>query len=115
MSVLFPSSTDPMVAKRRRSIVSTPSSGPPAGGEPGNVVMGLEVPLTLSVLHGGLGEAVVRPCGTTLGNPGGRDLADDLLHRVGGRAHRAGTGGVAYRAEPDRLFADLLARLGTHP
>ena len=61
MRVLFPSSTDPMVAKRSRSMVSTPSSGPPAGGEPGNVVMGLEVPLTLAVFHGGLREAVVSP------------------------------------------------------
>jgi hypothetical protein len=33
--VLFPSSTDPMVAKRNRSMVSAPSSGPPAGGELG--------------------------------------------------------------------------------
>ena len=66
MRVLLPSSTDPIVAKRSRSMVSAPSSVPPAGGEPGNVVMGLEVPLALAVLHGGLGEAVVSPRGAPL-------------------------------------------------
>ena len=67
MRVLLPSSTDPMVAKRSRSMVSAPSSAP-AGGEPGNVVMGLEVTLALAVLHGGLGEAVVGPGRAPLGD-----------------------------------------------
>ena len=71
MSVLLPSSTDPMVANRRRSMVSTPSSGPPAGGEPGNVVMGLEVPLTLAIFHGGLREAIVGPGRSPLRDPRG--------------------------------------------
>src|SRR5580658_4794140 len=115
MRVLFPSSTDPMVAKRRRSMVSTPSSGPPAGGEPGNVVMGLEIPLTLAVLHGGLREAVVGPRGTALGDPRRRDLTDDLLHRVGVGADGARAGGVADRTEAHRLLSDFLAGVGAHP
>src|SRR5262252_1577072 len=109
MRVLLPSSTEPMVAKRRRSIVSTPSSAPPAGGEPGNVVMGLEVPLALAVLHGGLGEPVVGPRRSPFGHPRRRDLPDDLLHGVGVRGDGARAGGVADRAEADRLCADLLA------
>src|SRR5271167_2616269 len=113
--VLFPSSTDPIVAKRRRSIVSAPSSGPPAGGESGNVVMGLEVPLTLAILHGGLREAVVCPRCATLGDPRRGDLTDDLFYRVGGRAHGACAGGVPYGAEADGLLADLLACLRAHP
>src|ERR1700722_14343085 len=115
MRVLFPSSTDPMVANRRRSMVSTPSSGPPAGGEPGNVVMGLEIPLTLAVLHGGLREAVVSPRGTALGDPRRRDLTDDLLHRVGVGAHGARAGGVADRTEAHRLLADFLPGVRAHP
>src|SRR5580698_8161170 len=115
MRVLFPSSTDPIVAKRRRSMVSTPSSGPPAGGEPGNVVMGLEIPLTLAVLHGGLREAVVGPRGTALGDPGRRDLTDDLLHRVGVGADGARAGGVADSTEAHRLLSDFLAGVGAHP
>src|ERR1700722_1360525 len=115
MRVLFPSSTDPMVAKRRRSIVSTPSSGPPAGGEPGNVVMGLEVPLTLAVFHRGLREAVVGPGCSALGDPGRRDLTNDLLNRVGGGAHRTRAGGVADGAKAHRFLADFLAGLRAHP
>src|SRR5580698_5954201 len=115
MRVLFPSSTDPIVAKRRRSMVSTPSSGPPAGGEPGNVVMGLEVPLTLAVFHRGLREAVVRPGCPALGDSRRGDLTDDLLHRVGGGAHCTRAGGVADGAEAYRFLADFLVGLRAHP
>src|ERR1700685_788658 len=115
MSVLFPSSTDPMVANRRRSMVSTPSSGPPAGGEPGNVVMGLEVPLTLAVFHRRLRKAVVGPGGSALGDPGRGDLTDDLLHRVGRGDHRSRAGGVPDGTEAHRLLADFLACPGAHP
>src|SRR3984885_1065664 len=115
MRVLFPSSTDPMVAKRSRSMVSTPSSGPPAGGEPGNVVMGLEVPLALAVFHGGLREAVVRPRCSALGDPRRRDLADDPLDRVGRGAHCTSAGRITDGTEAHRLLADLFATLGAHP
>src|SRR5580692_11594561 len=108
MSVLLPSSTDPMVAKRRRSMVSAPTSAPPAGGEPGRVVMGLEVALALAVLHRRLREAVVGPGGPPLRDARTGDLADDLLHGVGARAHRARAGGVAHGAEAHGLLADLL-------
>src|ERR1700735_3069035 len=81
--VLFPSSTDPMVAKRNRSMVSAPSSGPPAGGGVGDAGIGLEVPLALAVLHGRFGEAVVAPGGPALGDGGGCHLADDVLDRGG--------------------------------
>src|SRR5580658_5605593 len=94
MRVLFPSSTDPIVAKRNRSMVSAPSSGPPAGGELGILVMVLEVPLALAVFHRRLGEPVVASGGTPLGDTGSRDLVDDVLHRVRFRAHGAGQGGV---------------------
>src|ERR1700683_1397074 len=115
MRVLLPSSTEPMVANRKRSIVSTPSSGPPAGGEPGNVVMGLEVPLALAIFHGGLREAVVGSGRSPLRDPRGGDLADDLLHRVGTGAHGARARGVAHRTEAHGLLADLLALLRVHP
>src|ERR1700677_928052 len=96
--VLSPSSTDPIVAKRNRSMVSAPSSCPPSGGELGILLMLLEVPLALAVLHGGLGEPVVAPGGAPLGNAGDRDLADDVLD--GGRlgAHGAGQRGVGHGA-----------------
>src|SRR5271167_3918454 len=99
MRVLFPSSTDPMVANRRRSMVSTPSSGPPAGGAPGNVVMGLEIPLALAVFHRRLREAVVGPGGSAFRDPRRRDLTDDLLDGVGVGTHGTGARGVAHGTE----------------
>src|SRR6185437_14861315 len=102
MRVLLPSSTEPMVARRRRSMVSAPSSGPPAGGEPGNVVMGLEIPLALAVLHGGFRETVVCPRRTPLGDARGGDLTNDLLDGLG--VGEDGTG-----AEAHGLLAHLLA------
>src|ERR1700722_1518868 len=114
MSVLLPSSTDPMVAKRRRSMVSAPSSAP-AGGAPGRVVMGLEISFALAVLHCRLREAVVGPGGAAFGDSGTGDLADDLLDRVGTRAHRPGAGGVTHRAEAHGLLADLFGSLRAHP
>src|SRR5580700_9898811 len=109
MSVLLPSSTDPIVANRRRSIVSTPIPAPPTGGEPGNVVMDLEVALALAILHRRLREPVVGARGSTFRDARRRHLADDLLHGVrlgadGTRARR-----VADGAEANGLLTDLLA------
>src|SRR5690606_39454896 len=56
----------------------------------------LEVPLALAVLHRGLGQLVVGAGGAALGQPGGGDLGDHLLDRVGVGVHRAGAGHVAH-------------------
>src|SRR3974390_1165082 len=115
MSVLLPSSTEPIVANRRRSMVSTPIPAPPAGGEPGNVVIALEVALALAVLHCGLGEPVVGPRGAALRDARRGHLADDLVHRVGVGADGAGASRVTDGAEPDGLLADVLAVAWRHP
>ena len=43
----------------------------------------LEIALALAVFHRGLGHPVVGACLAALGDPGGRDLGDDLLQRRG--------------------------------
>src|SRR5215207_8295494 len=60
--VLLPSSTDPAVAKRSRSIS--------------------EVAFLLPVLHRGFAEPVVAASSSALGQPGRRDLLGDLLDGV---------------------------------
>src|SRR5918997_1586351 len=69
MSVDLPSSTDPAVANRSSS---------------------LEVSLTLPILHGGLGHAVVGARLAALGDAGRGDLGDDVLERRGPGLDRAG-------------------------
>ena len=39
----------------------------------------LEVALALAVFHGGFADPVVGAGGAPLGDPGGRDLVDDLV------------------------------------
>src|SRR5690349_12339549 len=99
----FPSSTLPAVAKRRMSIrtalqrsygfrgktASEGALGSHAAGLPWRTAgavedHALEVALPLTVFHRGLGGSVVGAGGTALGDPGGRDLIDDLLDRRGG-------------------------------
>src|SRR6516165_10801668 len=111
MRVLLPSSTEPMVANLRRSIVSVTCSGLPAGGEPDRVVIGLEVALALAVLHGRFREAVVGASRTALGDVRHRRLADDLLGRRGRGAHDSGARRIPNRAEPHCFPAHLLAWL----
>src|SRR5205814_4933244 len=67
----------------------------------------LEVPLTLAIFHRRLADLVVAPGGSPLGDPGGGDLVDHLLDRVGPRAHGRRARGVA-----DRAIADLLDEWG---
>src|SRR5580700_3530373 len=98
-----------MVAKRSRSMVSAASSAPPPGGELGILLMALEVPLTLAVLHGGLRELVVATGGAALGNARGGRLVNDVVHGGGVGAHGAGQGGVAHGAVADAEFLDHLA------
>src|SRR3954447_5090714 len=74
--VLLPSSTEPAVASRNSSIS--------------------EIPFLLAVLHGRLGEPVVGPGGTSLGDAGGRHLLDDLVDGGRHRLHRAGAVHVAH-------------------
>src|SRR3954466_15322624 len=69
MSVDFPSSTDPAVANRKMSI--------------------LEVTFLLAIFLGGRAGPVRGAGRAALGDPGGRDLHDDLLDRGGGRLHGA--------------------------
>src|SRR5690606_5764824 len=57
-----------------------------------------EVALPLAVLHRGLRGAVVGSGGAALGDPGGRDLLDDLLDRAGRGLDGAGAGHVAHGA-----------------
>src|SRR5450755_2721849 len=111
--VLFPSSTDPMVAKRSRSMVSAPSSGPPAGGELGCVGIVLEVPLALAVLHGRLGEAVVAPGGLAHGGHLDGLVALGLDPLALGQEHAVALDdpafmGVVDRRQGDALTADVL-------
>src|SRR5918997_2139999 len=75
ISVDLPSSTDPAVANRTSSEVRC-LTGLPFVAAPGAT---LEVALLLAVLHRGLGHAVVSARLTALGDPGGRDLGNDVL------------------------------------
>ena len=84
MSVVLPSSTEPMVAKRSRRC---------AARTPGNAS---EVALALAVLHRRLREAVVGAGGAALGDPADLDLGDDLAEGRRRRPDRAG----ARRARP---------------
>src|SRR3977135_1545506 len=99
LSALLPSSTPPAVVKRSRSSVI----GAKAAGASS------EVPGLLAVLHGGLGNPVVRPRLAALGHPRGGDLEHDLVQRGGLRAHAARAAHVADRAVADRVRDDLLA------
>src|SRR6185369_5823504 len=86
ISVDLPSSTEPAVAKRRRSICR-------CCGVSSTEVM-LEVPLTLAVFHGRLAHLVVAAGRPALGDAGGRDLVDHLVDRVRVAADGGGAGRV---------------------
>src|SRR6266540_2790511 len=90
MSVLFPSSTDPAVA-RRSSSISAPS----------------EVALALAVFHGCFREAVVGPGRAAFGDPRRRDLDGDLLRRGRDRLDGGGAAHVADGPEPHRGLEHL--------
>src|SRR5690606_5035533 len=72
-----------------------------------------EVAFPLAVFHRGFRGAVVGPGGPALGDPGGRDLLDDLLDRGGRGRHgaRAGhvaDGAVAHHGLEERLVVAAL-------
>src|SRR2546429_3284562 len=89
ISVDLPSSTEPAVASRR--------------------VVALEVAGNLAVLHRGLADAVVGARLAALGDPGARDLDDDVLERGRRRLDRARAAHVAHRAVAHRRAERVLA------
>src|ERR1700757_2133677 len=102
MSVDLPSSTDPHVTSRTSS---ADAASAPSNPEP------LEVADTLPVLHGCLGDSVVRARLAALGDAGRGDLGDDRLERPCLREHPPGTGHVADRPEAHRRREWLLVRV----
>src|SRR5579862_1142550 len=68
-----------------------------------------EIALALTVLHRGLGDAVIGAGLAALGDPGGGDLADHLFEGAGVRTHGAGAGHVADRAVANRGRERVLA------
>src|SRR5207253_2436576 len=94
ISVALPSSTEPHVTMRRRSVASARS----------------EIADTLAVLHRCFGETVVGAGLAALGDAGRRDLVDDRLDggRVGDDAARARH--VAHGAEAHLRRERLLLR-----
>src|SRR5688500_9456052 len=95
MSVDFPSSTEPAVARRSISAIRT--------------LLPSEVAVLLAVFHAGLADAVVGAGGAPLGEAGGGDLGHDLLQRGGGRFDGPGARDVADGAEADGALLGLLA------
>src|SRR5690242_5940952 len=91
ISVDLPSSTDPHVTSRRRSV--------------------LEVTDTFPVLHRRFADAVVGARLATFGDTGRRDLRDDLVDRPRVRDDAAGARHVADRAEADVGGERLLVRI----
>src|SRR3954447_6745915 len=89
MRVDLPSSTDPQVTSRRRSV--------------------LEVTDTLAVLHGRLADTVVRARLAALRDTGRCDLADDLVDCLRVRDHAAGARHVADRPEAHGRGERILA------
>src|SRR3954452_11228928 len=88
----LPSSTEPHVTSRRRSVFRAVS----------------EVANALPVLHRGLAETVVGAGLTALGDARRRDLLHDRLDRGRRRLDAPGAGHVADRAEADRGDERLL-------
>src|SRR5258707_14887571 len=83
MSVLLPSSTEPIAAIRRTSIS--------------------EVPKALAVLHRGVRVGIVHARRAPLAAPGLGELRDDRGGIRGARPHGGRARHVADRAEPDAL------------
>src|SRR4051812_25725336 len=102
ISVDLPSSTDPAVARRRRSERDTPAA-------PFTAPAPLEVTGNLAVLHGGVADAVVRARLTALGDAGRRDLGHDVVQRRRRRGDRAGAAHVAHGPVADARRERLLA------
>src|SRR5438445_2882676 len=119
ISVLLPSSTAPAVVKRSKSRVTcapVPTHARAARArEPCR--QPLEVADLLAILHRGLGDLVVGPGLTALGDARGGDLEHDLFQRARLRTHATGAAHVADRAIAHRLGEDLLAveQLGPLP
>src|SRR4051794_4074630 len=88
----LPSSTEPHVTRRRRS-----------------VLWALEIANALPVLHRGLAEAIVGAGLAALRDARRRDLLHDRLDRGRGRLDASGTGHVADGAEADGGDERLLA------
>src|SRR5258708_33801266 len=98
ISVDLPSSTDPAVANRNRSM-----RGAAAGCPSALLTESIsEVPLTLAVFHRCLAGPVVAAGLAALGDPGRRDLGDHLGHRPCLGGDRAGAGHAADGAVPHR-------------
>src|SRR3954447_20801823 len=123
ISVLLPSSTEPAVVKRSRSVMMAPPArggGPPPvsmvrGPGPTGPSTRSKIPLALAVLHGRLREPVVGAGGTSLGHPAGGRLGHDLLGGDGVGPHGAGARHVADRAVAHRLEERLLVGAGRRP
>src|SRR3954453_20239066 len=99
ISVALPSSTEPAVARRRRSDRATP---------PCPLPLPLEVPGNLAVLHRGFAHAVVRARLAALRDLRRRDLRDHVVQRGRGRRDRAGAAHVADRPIADAGAEGLL-------
>src|SRR3954469_4538610 len=99
ISVDLPSSTEPAVARRRRSDRATP---------PCPLPLPLEVPGNLAVLHRGFADAVVRARLAALRDLRRRDLRDHVVQRGRGRRDRAGAAHVADRPIADAGAEGLL-------
>src|SRR4030088_47255 len=110
MSVLLPSSTDPAVANRRMSIISS-SRRTGLSQARGRTS---EVPLPLAVFHGRLARAVVRAGLAALGDPGRCDLGDHFGNGRGRRLDGSRVGHVADRSVPDGRLEQRLVLTPRH-
>src|SRR5690606_27689243 len=114
--VLLPSSTEPAVASRSRSVCAGSS-----GATRAVVSVMSEVAFPLAVLHRGFRQPVVGAGGASLRQPAGRDFSNNFVHCVRFGFHGAGAGAVADSPVADGLLHQGLAlaratpRAGSQP